>query len=551
MKKRFVDRLDFLEKPLSKMGCDWGKVKAILDLQLTLDARRKMAANRKKGKPESGIFKQMTLMYGISGVFTALIVSGIPDSYVRVSLGFFFIFLMSALIMITDYSAIILDRQNQLILQTKPVDQKSLHLAKLLHIFVYMGFMTLVLGLPLLLLEAYYDGIQGVLICLLAYVGMDLLTVVFTAFLYAVLLRLFSGEKLRDMIQVLQVGVTIIMMISYQVFNQGIELQGATARLTPAWWHLLLPSQWYASWMAAGSEILVAVLRGAGFILPALLILLYGKRLAPRFDAMLARLDEEKNETNTGKLIRTMNKQKVLGQCFTRSSEEKAGFLLGLRLLKRERKIHLIVIPQLVLGLIFPLLILIPMLIQGESLAEIRDFPFYYFLYMTGFMVLPLSFYAMKSEFHKAAWIFDSLPVEDPNRLKRGMLKSFFVHYQLPVLLVPTLFLIGLYGIGKAPDILSIFFLLCFFARWNHRGYGSEFPFSEDLAAIQESRSKLLAMVFINMGMVLVIGLLHAAISYWLHASWLLLLMSLALAVFAWETDRLLKKNQRTKVQRT
>lgn len=550
MKKRFVDRLDFLKPFVEKTGCDWEKVKAILDLQLTLDARRKMA-HRKKGKAESGIFKQMAIMYGISGVFTALIVSAVPDAYVRVSLGFFFIFLMAGLIMITDYSAIILDKQGQFILQTKPINQKSLHLAKILHIFVYMGFMTLVLGLPLLLLEAYHDGIRGALICLIAYLGMDLITVVFTAFLYALLLRLFSGEKLKDMIQVLQVGVTILMMISYQVFNQGIELQGATAHLTPAWWHLLLPSQWYASWMTQGNSLLLLILRGTGFLLPLLLTMLYLKQLAPRFDQMLSRLDEEKNEINTKKINQAEMIQRFLAKCFTRKPEESAGFLLGFRLLKRERKLQLIVIPQLVLGLIFPLLILIPMLIQGEALSEIRAFPFYYFLYMTGFMVLPLSFYAMKSEYHQAAWIFDTVPVENPNLLKRGMMKSFFVRYQLPVLLAPTLFLLILYGVGKLPDILSIFFLLCFFARWNHRGYGNSFPFSEDLAAIQESRSKLLAMVFINMAVILVVGLMHAAFNYWLHASWILFFTGFGLATFAWETDAILKKKQRETRLRT
>lgn len=545
MRKRFVDRLDFLSKPVEKMGCDWPKVKAVLDLQLTLDGRRKAASNKRQGKREKGIFEMMAVMYGISGVFTALIVSSVADSYVRVSLGFFFIFLMAALIMITDYSAIILDKQGQFILQTKPIDNKSLNIAKILHIFVYMGFMTLVLGLPLLLLEGYRDGLQGILICVLAYVGMDLITVVFTAFLYAGLLRLFSGEKLRDMIQYLQIGVTIFMILSYQVFNQGIELQGATARLTPAWWHLLLPSQWYASWMTTGNTSLLLLLRGTGILLPIAAIMLYLKVLAPRFDKMLSRLDENKEDLDLKKMARMSKGQRLIAKLFTRTDDESAGFLFGYRLLKRERKVQLIVIPQLVLGIVFPLIFLVPMLIRGMSLAEIREFPFYYSLCMTGFMVLPMGIYGMKSEYFQASWVFDTIPVQNKKQMKRGMIKSFFVRYQLPVFILPTLVLIGLYGVRFIPEITSIFFLLCFFARLNHRSFGTEFPFSEDIAAVQENRSKLLGMVFLNMALVLVAGLGHAAVSFLLNGSWLLLILSIGLAVYAWETDRFLKKSQR------
>ncbi|BES66183.1 hypothetical protein SANA_26220 [Gottschalkiaceae bacterium SANA] len=545
MRNTFVNKLDFLASPVAKMGCDWEKVKAVLDLQLTLDARRKSTASKKKGKREHGIFQMMALMYGISGVFTALIVSSIPDSYVRVSLGFFFIFLMAALIMITDYSAIILDKQGQFILQTKPIDQKSLHLAKLLHISVYMGFMTLVLGLPLLLLEGYYDGWQGVLICLLAYLGMDLITVVFTAFLYAGLLRLFSGEKLRDMIQYLQVGVTIIMMLSYQVFNQGIELKGASAHLSPAWWHLLLPSQWYASWMTTESGALPILLKSAGILLPIGMILLYMKILAPRFDSMLSRLDENKEKIDSKKLDHSMNRQRLVAKLFTRHSEESAGFIMGSRLLKRERKIQLIVIPQLALGIIFPLLIIMPTLMRGTSLSELRELPLYYALYMTGFMVLPLGIYGMKSEYFQAAWIFNALPIQSPNQMKRGLMKSFFVRYQLPVFIVPTLIFIGLYGLSALDEIVSIFFLLCFFVRLNHRSFGEAFPFSEDIAAIQDNKNKLLRMIFLNMAAIIVIGLLHAAVNFLLHASWVFLLFSMVLAIYAWETDRFLKKVQR------
>ena len=545
MKKRFADRLDFLSAPLEKMGCDWEKTKAVLDLQLILDARRKSTSSKKKGKREYGIFQMMALMYGITGAFTALIVLPISDSYVRVSLGFFFIFLMSGLIMITDYSAIILDRQGQLILQTKPIDQISLNIAKILHIFTYMGFMTLVLGLPLLIVEGFRDGLSGIFTCLLAYIGMDLVTVVFTAFLYAGLLRLFSGEKLRDMIQILQVGMTIIMVLSYQVFSRGIELQDTLARLTPEWWHLLLPSQWYASWMTAGNSSLVWALRGTGLIMPIVLILVYLKVLAPRFDSMLSRFDENKEELDLKKLTKTMKRQRSIAKLVTSTTEESAGFLFGYRLLKRERKVQLIVIPQLALGIIFPVLFLAPMILRGMSVAELREIPMYYSLYMSGFMVVPMGLYGMKSEYFQASWIFNALPVQDPKKMKRGLMKSFFIRYQLPVFLIPTLMLLGFYGFRYFPEIISIFFLLCLFARLSHRGFGTEYPFSEDVAAVQENKSKLLGMMMLNMAMIIIIGLLHGVIVHLLHAAWILLPFSIGLAIYAWETDRFLKKIQR------
>jgi hypothetical protein len=297
--------------------------------------------------------------------------------------------------------------------------------------------------------------------------------------------------------------------------------------------------------MTTESSTLLILLKASGFILPIGMILLYLKILAPRFDSMLSRFDENKEKIDSKKLEKSMKKQRLLAMAFTRSSEESAGFLMGFRLLKRERKIQLIVIPQLAMGLVLPIIMLMPILIRGASLSQIKEYPLYYSLFMTGLMILPIGIYGMKSEYFQAAWIFHALPIQNPNQMKRGLMKSFFVRYQLPVFMVPTLVLLGLYGLNAFAEIGSIFFLLCFFVRLNHRGFGTEFPFSEDIAAIQDNRSKLLRMVFLNMGILIVIGILHAAINYFLHASWIFLLFSMGLAVYAWETDRFLKKVQR------
>jgi hypothetical protein len=165
---------------------------------------------------------------------------------------------------------------------------------------------------------------------------------------------------------------------------------------------------------------------------------------------------------------------------------------------------------------------------------------------MSGFMVLPMGLYTMKSEYFQAAWLFDALPIKNPALMKRGLMKSFFVRYQLPVLLIPTAILIFVYGTGRLAEILTIFFLLCAFARLNHRGLGTAYPFSEDVAAIQESRSRTMKMVFLNMGLLILMGLVQGLVTHMLNAIWFLLPLSAALAVLSWETDRLLKRAQRT-----
>ena len=110
--------------------------------------------------------------------------------------------------MISDFSSVLLDIRDSNILYPKPIDKKTISVAKLIHIIIYLSLLTVALVGPSLIAGLIKNGIFFFLVGLMNVVLIDILIVALTALVYLLILKFFDGQKLKDIINYVQIGLS-------------------------------------------------------------------------------------------------------------------------------------------------------------------------------------------------------------------------------------------------------------------------------------------------------------------------------------------------------
>lgn len=236
--------LDWFQGLFTRLGFDYRLLRRILQVKLTMDQRRVptifQQQGRKKGKDENRFIKSLWV-YALFGLFVIpFIVMG--DQYIfQMSITFTVLIFIVMTSMISDFSVVILDIRDHTILFTKPVERKTISLAKTLHVFIYLFFLTGSLTAIPLVVGLINQGLSFFFIFLAGIILMNIFIVVFTAMLYYFILQYFDGEKLKDIINYVQIGLSIGLAVGYQVVARSFEFVDLTISFTPDWWNIFLP----------------------------------------------------------------------------------------------------------------------------------------------------------------------------------------------------------------------------------------------------------------------------------------------------------------------
>ena len=119
----------------------------------------------------------------------SFIVSGIHSLVLSMIMMHAYILFMMAMTLITDFSSILLDTTDNLVILPRPVNSRTLFVARLVHILVYLLQFTMALALfPVIFIFMTYGFIVGIVSIVTV-----VLTVTFAVFitylLYATILR--------------------------------------------------------------------------------------------------------------------------------------------------------------------------------------------------------------------------------------------------------------------------------------------------------------------------------------------------------------------------
>ena len=242
--------LDRFRGLFEKIGVEYPVMRRIVQVKLAMDARRmptlaKNSNKRRKQEPEdSNQFLRSLWMYVLFGGLSSMFVLMGDNLLFQMSILFGIMMFMVMTSMISDFSSVLLDIRDRSILATKPINRRTLTMAKTVHIFIYLFFLTGAIAVIPLAVGLIRQGIGFFALMLLQLILTDLLIVVLTALLYLVVLRFFDGEKLKDMINYVQIGMTITIAVGYQVLVRLFDFTEMDIVFKPAWWQYLVPPVW-------------------------------------------------------------------------------------------------------------------------------------------------------------------------------------------------------------------------------------------------------------------------------------------------------------------
>ena len=123
--------------------------------------------------------------------------------------------------------------------------------------------------------------------------------------IYYLLLKIFSGEKLKDILSGFQIFMTIAIVLSYQIVPRVISIAGfSKGQITYSPFllfccHQLGSPPYWRGLFGAGGLWYIYVL--AGITVPAVILLevLYKKKVMPEFEGELDKLTETAKENKT------------------------------------------------------------------------------------------------------------------------------------------------------------------------------------------------------------------------------------------------------------
>ncbi|MEO4054813.1 hypothetical protein [Solibacillus sp. CAU 1738] len=474
---QLLDKVRFI---FINLGIDYAVMRQILHIKLTMDERRvptlfNQSANKKSEDQKYGYIKSLWIYVLISLVLIPFI--GFGENFLfQMTITYAILIFMIMTSMISDFSSVLLDVRDRTILTTKPISAKTVNAAKFMHILIYLTYLTIALTAIPLLVGLFKQGILFFLLTVFELVLINIFIVVLTAMLYIAILRFFDGERLKDMINYVQIGLSLVMMIGYQFLVRSFELVNINIAVDIHWWSIFLIPMWFAApyelLLNGDQSLLTVVFSIFSIVIPIVSIWLYIK-LIPAFERNLQKL----LSISKSKKEKTNRLKEFSIKFICRTSEERAIYRFASLMMKQEREFKLKIYPSLGFSFVIPFIFMLNV-VRAENVnysVSMSYLNIYFSMLIIPAAVLMLG----HSEKYKAAWIYKVLPIKNYTELKKGSLKAFLIKLYIPLYVVLSIVFCFIYGTRIIPDLLAVLVASCLYTVICYIGYGSTIPFTK------------------------------------------------------------------------
>ncbi|MFT3702000.1 MAG: hypothetical protein QM802_06510 [Agriterribacter sp.] len=498
---RFVHIFDAL---FVKQGVNITQLYTIVETKMIMDKRRVYLNWRRQGQSENQNHLTMVLLvYSFFSVFIGIMILSLPSFLLAMIFLHGYIIFMMAMTLITDFSAVLLDTTDADIVLPKPVNSKTLFMARQVHILLYLLQFTIAFTLIPIVCTGFKYGILTALASVVTVVLSVLLAVFFTYLLYLAILRFSNEAKIREIINWFQIGMSIVIALSFQVLPRMIDVTKLADNFQLHWYSYLLPPVW----MAVTLETVVTLhadaihlsMIGVAFLLPVLLFWLLNRYLAPYFTRRLSMLSN--NSSAVSKHVKekttTNSISERLSAFLGKNSIIKAGFETTWKITSRDKFFRLQFYPSLGLIAVFVFIFVFK---SGKDVAETwRQMPesssFLWFIYLPVFTIANAILFVSFSEQFAASWVYYSTPLQKPGELILGSLISLFIKYFLLIYCMLAAFCLFIWGWQVVDDFIFgiVNDYLCFLI-WATVGQ-KYLPFSRQPNTRQQTGRFLLVML--------------------------------------------------------
>jgi len=539
--------LDKFQILFAKFGIDYDIMRTILKTKLILDTRRTpvIAEQGKKKSSEKTSLIQGYFFHFIFGVFLAFFIYFIKDEMIRMIYFAGAFFFMTTLYLISDFSFVLLDTKDKNILLTKPLDSKVVSMAKVLHILVYMFRLNSFIAGPSFISIVMLNGAGAIPILLLEILLMDLLIFLITAFIYLLILRFFDGELLRNIINFIQILLTILVTVGYQIAIRMIDFTDLqNLHYSFEFSNFFNPILWFGApfeiIFSGGKDAYLYVFTVLLIIVPLISFAIYLK-LSKKMESLLLKLDGQGKEKPYKHKI-----ELILGKLLTRNETVKQSYHFTNAVLRSDRSLKLKIYPALSTGILLPVLMIFNMGMRGQILEPTGyEYLYLYFNLLILPSVLELTLYSSAS---KGAYVYVSSGFAHLKELYRGILLTVAVRLFVPLLILNSIIYILLFRESFIFDIFT--FMLASIAALPLLGkiYFTELPFSMPID--ESNQNKSMDKFFVSLGVVACTVILHLIFRKIPMGTWIYTGLLIILIPISWNfiTPKIAKKMNEAKV---
>ncbi|HTN17738.1 MAG TPA: hypothetical protein VL092_08670, partial [Chitinophagaceae bacterium] len=226
---KFLLFLILLPKALWKgMGADVAHLKAILKVRLMLDDRRPIAMGRQQTKKKKPV-RFMTAL----GVFLSMLIGfmytfplHLDDRFMGLWLYFSVFLVMLSVMLITDFSTVLFDTRDKTILLPRPVNERTLLLSRLLHMFIYLFRIVLPMSLAGWVTFGLLEGWKAVLWFPFAIILLTIIALFLVNGAYLLVLRFSKPGKFKDIINYFQIAFSILFFACVYLLPRAVSEEG-------------------------------------------------------------------------------------------------------------------------------------------------------------------------------------------------------------------------------------------------------------------------------------------------------------------------------------
>lgn len=498
--------LDLFRPLFEAFGVEYEKMRLIVSMKLTLDKRKNNSSENKNS------LMQSVILYLLIGLVASRIIVMPIDIMTKMTVLFALIFVMLLTCFITDFSSVILDTYDRHIIGITDVKDITLNMAKIVHIIIYISIISLSISAfsILMILMAYNIGFC--LLFILCMILMDFLLIMMTSVIYYLLIKIFKGEKLKDVLNLFQIFMILVFSIMYYFITSSLSDIQINYTFSINAYDLFIPFMWFASLFCVifygKIQTLYIIMAILGIIVPILSILIYIK-LTPAFERNLDKLEQVSYNEKDSKSKKSFASK--LANKICKNNEEKSFFEFIYTNLSRDREFKTRVYPTLASGIIMPLVLFfvtydrsISIMEYLKSLSTTNNF---LNIYLAVILLQNCILLLKYSKEYEASFIYDVLPISKKKNIYSAEFKVIIIKLFVPVFIIIGIPYLILFKAKFIVHLLIAFVSTIFISMGTFRVNDKSLPFSEDYAVTANTSNFL--NIIKSIGFVGVAVLLH------------------------------------------
>ncbi len=441
---RFMAFLDRCQGMITRFGVDYASFRLIVGTKFLLATREKVGVGiqlNQKASTSQHTLRNSFMLNLLMGAFLALMLFLVPVPIYAFTTFFGTMFVMVFLTMLTNYSGLMLDPRDRLLYTVRGVSDRTMNAARLTVVGFYLTLNVVALGLPGVIIAGIQPqfGVMAAIGMMVSLLIMALFTYMLALFIYLVVLRLFDGEMLKNILNLVQIAMIIGIYLASQILPR-ISVSAAFMHVgTPhlVWYEIFAVPMWFAGLpllFMGQFNTLSFVMTGLSIVATVVLTITF-VHMAPQFEQYLAKLEN----SGTGRRKQSLY-FRLTQRLFARTQMERTYYDFGWHILREEREFKLRVYPQLAYSLVIPVVFMFSFSEGGlqSGLTIAKYFGPYAILAFA--MAIPIAVYSLGfSSQPDAMRLFQRVPFEQQGFLLRGIVKAMFVRLLLPLMLILTL----------------------------------------------------------------------------------------------------------------